>query len=171
MPTGKQGSELPILEPVKSGTAQPTAGPVNARHTVESAAADTDPPGYSPAQIQQYLGLTGDGKGQTIAIVDAYDDPDITADAETFSQQYGLPGVCGAGGVSGDCFHLNVEEQSATAGSNGELGAGGVDGRGVGALGRARTPPSTWRRPPAATSPRCSRASPPPPPSTRRRSP
>ena len=119
VPTGKQGSELPILEPVKSGTAQPTAGPVNARHTVESAAADTDPPGYSPAQIQQYLGLTGDGKGQTIAIVDAYDDPDIAADAETFSQQYGLPGVCGAGGVSGNCFDLNVEEQSATAGSNG----------------------------------------------------
>jgi hypothetical protein len=119
VPTGKQGSELPILEPVKSGTAQPAAGPVNARHTVDSAAADTDPPGYSPAQIQQYLGLTGDGKGQTIAIVDAYDDPAIAADAETFSQQYGLPGVCGAGGASGDCFHLNVEEQSATAGSNG----------------------------------------------------
>jgi hypothetical protein len=119
VPTGKQGSELPILEPVKSGTAQPATSPVNARHTVESAAADTDPPGYSPAQIQQYLGLTGDAKEQTIAIVDAYDDPDITPDAETFSQQYGLPGVCGAGGASGDCFHLNVEEQSATAGSNG----------------------------------------------------
>ena len=119
VPTGKQGSELPILEPVKSGTAQPAAGPVNARHTVDSAAADTDPPGYSPAQIRQYLGLTGDGKGQTIAIVDAYDEPDIAADAETFSQQYGLPGVCGAGGAGGDCFHLNVEEQSATAGSNG----------------------------------------------------
>jgi hypothetical protein len=120
VPTGKQGSELPILEPVKSGTAQPAAGPVDARHTVDSAAADTDPPGYSPAQIQQYLGLTGDGKGQTIAIVDAYDDPDIAADAEAFSQQYGLPGVCGAGGASGDCFHLNVEEQSATAGSDGD---------------------------------------------------
>jgi len=119
VPAGKQGSELPILEPVKSGTAQPTTAPANARHTLDNAAADTDPPGYSPAQIQQYLGLTGDGKGQTIAIVDAYDDPDITADAETFSQQYGLPGVCGAGGASGDCFHLNVNEQSATAGSNG----------------------------------------------------
>jgi hypothetical protein len=122
LPTGKPGSELPILEPVKSGAAQPTAGPTDARHTVDSAAADTDPPGYSPAQIQQYLGLTGDGKGHTIAIVDAYDDPDITADAETFSQQYGLPGVCGAGGASGDCFHLNVREQSATAGSNGDWG-------------------------------------------------
>ena len=122
VPAGQQGSELPVLEPVKSGAAQPAAGPVDARHTLDSAAADTDPPGYSPAQIQQYLGLTGDGKGQTIAIVDAYDDPDITADAETFSQQYGLPGVCGAGGASGDCFHLNVKEQSASAGGNGDWG-------------------------------------------------
>ena len=120
VPAGKPGSELPILEPVKSGTAQPAAGPADARHTVNSASADANPPGYSPAQIQQYLGLTGDGKGQTIAIVDAYDDPDIAADAETFSQQYGLPGVCGAGGASGDCFHLNVKEQSASAGSNGD---------------------------------------------------
>jgi hypothetical protein len=122
VPTGKQGSELPILEPVRSGTAQPATAPVDARHTLDSAATDTDPPGYSPAQIQQYLGLTGDGKGQTIAIVDAYDDPDITADAETFSQQYGLPGVCGAGGGRGDCFHLNVKEQSASAGGNGNWG-------------------------------------------------
>src|SRR5215472_5209297 len=65
-----------------------------------------------------YLGLTGDGKGQTIAIVDAYNDPSIASDAETFSQQYGLPGVCGSGGTPGDCFTLDVEQQSASAGTN-----------------------------------------------------
>lgn len=84
VPAGKQGPELPVLEPVRSGAAQPAAGPVDARHALDSAAGAV-PPGYSPAQIQQCLGLTGDGKGQAIAIVDAYDDPGITADAETFS--------------------------------------------------------------------------------------
>jgi subtilase family serine protease len=54
--------------------------------------------------------------------VDAYDDPDIASDAETFSEQYGLPGVCGAGGTAGDCFTLDVEQQSASAGSNSDWG-------------------------------------------------
>jgi hypothetical protein len=108
------GSATP--EPVRTGIASPdlTAGTV--RHDADS----TDPAGYSPAQIGSYLGLTGDGSGQTIAIVDAYDDPDIASDAETFSEQYGLPGVCGAGGTAGDCFTLDVEQQSASAGSDGD---------------------------------------------------
>jgi subtilase family serine protease len=79
----------------------------------------TAPPGYSPAQMTAHLGLTGDGAGQTIAIVDAFNDPNIVADTETFSKQYGLPGVCGNGGVAGNCFTLDVREQSASAGSDG----------------------------------------------------
>src|SRR5690242_12374330 len=38
------------------------------------------PTGYTPAQIQAYLGLSGTGAGQTIAIVDAYHDPNIASD-------------------------------------------------------------------------------------------
>jgi subtilase family serine protease len=34
-----------------------------------------------------------DGSGQTIAIIDAYDDPNIITELNTFSNQYGLPKV------------------------------------------------------------------------------
>jgi subtilase family serine protease len=50
--------------------------------------------GYTPAQIRHAYGfdnLTGTGKGQTIAIIDAFDDPNITSDLNTFSKQFGLP--------------------------------------------------------------------------------
>ena len=54
---------------------------------------------YTPAQIQQayqynkvsFNGVAGDGTGETIAIVDAYDDPKIQADLNTFDSQFGLP--------------------------------------------------------------------------------
>jgi hypothetical protein len=119
-PVGEAGSVTPVTEPARTGTVAPETSPATARHTITAHAADAAvvPPGYSPAQMTAYLGLTGNGKGQTIAIVDAYDDPDIASDAETFSQQYGLPGVCGSGGAPGDCFKLDVEQQSASAGSN-----------------------------------------------------
>ena len=109
-----------MTEPARTGAITPAVTPVTARHTITAHGADAavTPPGYSPAQMTAYLGLTGDGKGQTIAIVDASDDPDITSDAETFSQQYGLPGVCGSGGTPGDCFTLDVEQQSASAGAD-----------------------------------------------------
>ncbi len=49
--------------------------------------------GYTPAQISQAYGfnqLTGNGSGQTIAIVDAYRDPNAAADLHVFDQQFGL---------------------------------------------------------------------------------
>ena len=101
-------------EPARSGISQPLARP--ARHAASASA----PPGYAPALIRSYLGLTGQGRGQTIAIVDAYGDPKIAADAQTFSQQYGLPGVCGAGGQAGDCFTLDVARPEGTASTNGD---------------------------------------------------
>lgn len=47
--------------------------------------------GYTPAQVRAYLGLTGSGAGQTIAIVTAYDAPNAAADLGVFSRTYGLP--------------------------------------------------------------------------------
>jgi hypothetical protein len=61
------------------------------------------PGGFSPAQIAQAYGfnqvtfingtatVAGDGSGQTIAIVDAYDAPTIASDLATFDSTYGLP--------------------------------------------------------------------------------
>ncbi len=57
------------------------------------------PTGYTPAQVSQaygfnqirFDGIKGDGSGQTIAIVDAYDDPNIASDLHQFDQAFGLP--------------------------------------------------------------------------------
>lgn len=58
------------------------------------------PFGLSPAQVRHAYGVdavtfnggvVGDGSGQTIAIVVAYDNPNIVSDLNTFSQTYGLP--------------------------------------------------------------------------------
>src|SRR4051794_38932520 len=51
----------------------------------------TTPTGYTPATIKKYLGLTGTGSGQTIAIVDAYDHPNIASDLVAFDTKFGLP--------------------------------------------------------------------------------
>ncbi len=58
-------------------------------------------PGYSPQQLQQAYGFNkitfnggavqGDGTGQTIAIVDAFDNPYALQDLQAFDQQFGLP--------------------------------------------------------------------------------
>jgi autotransporter-associated beta strand protein len=56
------------------------------------------PTGLLPSQVRQAYGInqiavgnvTGDGTGQTIAIVDAYDDPNIQSDLHAFDQQFGL---------------------------------------------------------------------------------
>ncbi len=57
------------------------------------------PTGYTPAQVRHaygfdqisFNGVVGDGSGQTIAIVDAYDDPAIAADLHQFDVTFGLP--------------------------------------------------------------------------------
>jgi subtilase family serine protease len=58
------------------------------------------PTGLTPSQVRQAYGvnqisyhngtIVGDGSGQTIAIVVAYDDPNIRTDLGQFDQQYGL---------------------------------------------------------------------------------
>lgn len=63
------------------------------------------PIGYTPAQVRGYLGLTGDGSGQTIAIVDAFDHPYVANDLNTFSATFGLPQICGTVGADpANCF-------------------------------------------------------------------
>jgi subtilase family serine protease len=58
--------------------------------------------GLTPAEIRHVYGvdqitfggdITGDGTGETIAIVDAYDDPDIQSDLNTFDAQFDLPNI------------------------------------------------------------------------------
>src|SRR5262249_39836997 len=72
------------------------------------------PTGYTPAQIRTYLGLVGDGAGQTIAIVDAFDHPTIASDLNAYSAQFGLPLICGSPGATSDCFVFEKQTPQGT---------------------------------------------------------
>lgn len=72
------------------------------------------PSGYGPADLRAAYGLTSlsptGGSGQTVAIVDAYDDPGAEADLAVYRAQYGLPACTTANG----CFR-KVDQRGGTA--------------------------------------------------------
>jgi subtilase family serine protease len=70
------------------------------------------PTGYGPPQFQTAYSLPSAtaGSGQTVAIVDAYDDPNAESDLAVYSSQYGLPACTTANG----CF----KKVNQTGGSN-----------------------------------------------------
>ncbi len=84
-PTGVLYPEYLFSSPI--GTVQPQSTPA--------------PSGYTPAQIRHAYGfdqirfangtVAGDGAGMTIAIVDAYDNPNIASDLHQFNLAFGLP--------------------------------------------------------------------------------
>lgn len=54
--------------------------------------ANSIPSGYGPADLQNAYNLPADGgAGQTVAIVDAYDDPSAESDLAVYRAQFGLP--------------------------------------------------------------------------------
>ncbi|MFF4802751.1 peptidase S8 [Streptomyces sp. NPDC001351] len=65
-----------------------------APRTIKPNAATDAPTGYGPSDIQSAYGLTdaasSNGSGETVAIVDAYDDPNAEADLATYRDYYGL---------------------------------------------------------------------------------
>lgn len=86
--------------PAGPGTARCHAHVVTDLQGVPSAAAT--PAGYGPVQFRTAYSLpsgTG-GSGQTIGIVDAFNDPNIESDLGVYSSQYGLPACTTANG----CF-------------------------------------------------------------------
>jgi subtilase family serine protease len=65
--------------------------------------AGRNPSGLSPSQVRHAYGfdqVTNQGEGQTIAIVDAFDDPNIESDLSVFSTKFGLPACT----TSNGCF-------------------------------------------------------------------
>src|SRR5579875_1566065 len=70
----------------------------------------TAPPGYGPSDLQSAYNLPSSsaGAGATVAVVDAYDDPNAASDLATYRAQYGLPACATANG----CFEkVNQEGQ------------------------------------------------------------
>jgi hypothetical protein len=66
---------------------------------VVSNTGSASPIGLTPVQVRGAYGIStvtfgavqGDGTGQTIAIIDAFDDPDAFSDLQAFDTQFGLP--------------------------------------------------------------------------------
>ena len=81
--------------------------------THKGVARDVTPVGYGPSNLQAAYNLTlaaaASGKGQTVAIVDAYDDPDAESDLGVYRAQYGLPPCTTANG----CFDKVNQEGEA----------------------------------------------------------
>jgi hypothetical protein len=76
-------SNLPVAQPI---------------YKLANLVAFTSPPSgsFTPAQIQeayQFNQVSYNGSGETIAIVDAYNDPDIQSDLNTFDTQFNLPSI------------------------------------------------------------------------------
>ena len=129
------------------------------------AAGSTLPAGYSPAQIAHAYGfnqitfnngtIKGDGTGQTIAIVDCADQPNIASDLATFDAMYGLPAppsfikVNGQGGTTypapdanwGLEISLDVEWAHAMAPGANILLVEAVNGDWLSAVNYARSQP------------------------------
>ena len=72
----------------------------------------TTPSGYGPAQLQSAYNLPSStaGGGATVALVDAYDDPNAESDLAVYRSQYGLPACTTTNG----CFK-KVNENGATS--------------------------------------------------------
>ncbi|MFF7748360.1 peptidase S8 [Streptomyces sp. NPDC007971] len=83
--------------------------------TVSPKAASDSPTGYGPSDLQDAYGLAdaaaSAGSGETIAIVDAYDDPNAEADLAAYRSYYGLPDCTGDNG----CFEKVGQTGSTTS--------------------------------------------------------
>jgi subtilase family serine protease len=68
----------------------------------QAAGRNATPSGYGPATLQAAYSLPSstNGAGQTVAVVDAYDDPNAASDLSVYRSQYGLPACT----TSNGCF-------------------------------------------------------------------
>ncbi|MGI5426845.1 S53 family peptidase [Streptomyces sp. CA-179760] len=85
-------------------------------HGITPKAEDTTAPsGYGPSDLQDAYGLTSaaasNGSGRTIAVVDAYDDPNAESDLATYRSHYGLSACTAANG----CFKKVSQTGSTTS--------------------------------------------------------
>jgi subtilase family serine protease len=75
---------------------RPAAGQAACEAWLRDATAQATPSGYGPSDLRSAYNLTTSttaGAGQTIGIVDAYDDPTAFADLGVYRAQFGLPAL------------------------------------------------------------------------------
>ncbi|MGW7822556.1 S53 family peptidase [Streptomyces puniciscabiei] len=98
---------------------QVTSGTPASAHAESALTAAAAPSGYGPASLQAAYSLpsASGGSGQTVAIVDAYDDPSAESDLAVYRSQYGLSACTTAGG----CFK-KVDQNGGTKYPRGNSG-------------------------------------------------
>ncbi|MFI8346712.1 hypothetical protein [Streptomyces sp. NPDC085596] len=115
-PTGKAGQKVPtahLCATAKPGHASCFAQRrTDIRQRLAAAVAAATPSGLSPANLHSAYNLpsTG-GSGMTVAVVDAYNDPNAEADLGTYRSTYGLSACTKANG----CFKQVSQTGSTTS--------------------------------------------------------
>ncbi|MFE2385163.1 putative Ig domain-containing protein [Streptomyces misionensis] len=116
-PTGKAGQKVPTTHLC---AAHATPGHVSCfaqrrtdiKQKLASALAAAAPSGLSPANLHSAYNLpTTGGSGLTVAVVDAYNDPNAESDLATYRSQYGLSACTKANG----CFKQVSQTGSTTS--------------------------------------------------------
>jgi len=120
----QRGARLPTHAPVSTGhivaLGCAAAKPGSAGCAADAVSPQGDagpavmagPTGLTPTQIQSAYALTGDSTaGATVAVVDAYKDPDLAGDLATYRTQFGLPACTQAGG----CLTIENEHGKTTS--------------------------------------------------------
>ena len=109
--SGAGGSDSVVCSAVELDNASGWRGHHSRGGGAGSAAA---PAGYGPSDLQAAYNLTAasssGGRGETVAVVDAYDDPYAQANLASYRAEYGLPPLCG-GWVSRGCVTFSKINQ------------------------------------------------------------
>jgi hypothetical protein len=97
----RQGPSVRVCGDVGAGFARCQAW---LRTDIQGPIAPDTPGGYAPSDLQTAYALTSDsqndGGGETVAIVDAYDNPNVESDLNVYRSKFGLPACTVANG----CF-------------------------------------------------------------------
>ncbi|GAA2066449.1 hypothetical protein GCM10009839_92820 [Catenulispora yoronensis] len=110
----------PTLVAASCATASAGHAHCNAIQYANPAATPAAPSGYGPSDIQSAYKLgSNPGSGQTVAIVDAFDDPNAESDLATYRSQYGLSACT----TSNGCFK-KVDQNGGTNYPSGDSGWG-----------------------------------------------
>ncbi|HEY8864893.1 MAG TPA: peptidase S8, partial [Candidatus Dormibacteraeota bacterium] len=95
---GATSQHTPSCGPAQAGSARCHA--ILARPDARPSFVGTSPAGYNPPDLQLAYNLPSAtaGTGQTVAIVDAYNDPNAESDLGVYRSQFGLPACTTANG-------------------------------------------------------------------------
>jgi subtilase family serine protease len=113
--------ERPVCPgPVAAGAARCHAHVVVDSHgsPVTTSATSSLPPGYGPAQFHGAYSLpSASSVPETIAIVDAYDDPSVRKDLTAYDQKFGIPDLptCASTSTSATSCFLKVNQNGAVS--------------------------------------------------------